>query len=444
MKNVITIDTTKNCDCQCVVSVDDKTNSIVVSFTVGDVENAKALVLVDGIEKATFSLDANTDNTVVLPDKYFTTATMIEVGYSDSTRVCDNFTFTFSGERKGEMLVCQTDNFNYTVNFKVAGSGGAYTLPPATTTTLGGVIVGNGLNVDGNGLLSVDDYFFDCVRNGKEEIAAAITNKGVETAADATFLQMANNINNISSGSVLSGLTTYESRCPSINEYVIPSGGYAYMVAQGFAELAELLGLRWDAPSNTMYAGDNVDYGFRFMQTGQTSFGIMTKKVPQASDAANYVVTGIDVGHSIIYARCKDGVVFGHYKNGSDNHKYNLHWVVTKYKNLNDGSQKYAYFYPSINTADSTIITEDGEQIAVLMHSRYNTNSGASTSYIQMYQICTEQGYLLNNAYVTSNYPTDNYDDKEYAYEFEMNGKKYIQIQFVMNSSFESYCIELE
>lgn len=270
------------------------------------------------------------------------------------------------------------------------------------------------------------------------EISASY-NETVEKLVDKVA-----NINNISSGSVLSGLTTYESRCPSINEYVIPSGGYAYMVAQGFAELAELLGLRWDASSNTMYAGNNVDYGFRFMQTGQTSFGIMTKKVPQASDAANYVVTCIDVGHSIIYARCKDGVVFGHYKNGSDNYKYNLHWVVTKYKNLNDGSQKYAYFYPSINTADSTIITEDGEQIGVLMHSRYNTNSGASTSYIQMYQICTEQGYLLNNAYVTSNYPTDNYDDKEYAYEFEMNGKKYIQIQFVMNSSFESYCIELE
>ncbi len=32
----------------------------------------------------------------------------------------------------------------------------AYTLPPATTTSLGGVIVGNGLSVTSNGIISVD------------------------------------------------------------------------------------------------------------------------------------------------------------------------------------------------------------------------------------------------------------------------------------------------
>lgn len=36
-----------------------------------------------------------------------------------------------------------------------APSGGSYTLPPATTSTLGGVIVGTGLSVDGSGVLSV-------------------------------------------------------------------------------------------------------------------------------------------------------------------------------------------------------------------------------------------------------------------------------------------------
>ena len=36
-----------------------------------------------------------------------------------------------------------------------SGSGSTYTLPPATTTTLGGIIVGNGLSVTSNGTLSV-------------------------------------------------------------------------------------------------------------------------------------------------------------------------------------------------------------------------------------------------------------------------------------------------
>jgi hypothetical protein len=37
-----------------------------------------------------------------------------------------------------------------------AQTGTSYTLPPATTTTLGGVIVGNGLSVTSNGTLSVN------------------------------------------------------------------------------------------------------------------------------------------------------------------------------------------------------------------------------------------------------------------------------------------------
>ena len=37
-----------------------------------------------------------------------------------------------------------------------AQTGTGYTLPPATTTTLGGVIVGNGLSVTSNGTLSVN------------------------------------------------------------------------------------------------------------------------------------------------------------------------------------------------------------------------------------------------------------------------------------------------
>ena len=34
----------------------------------------------------------------------------------------------------------------------------SYSLPPATTSTIGGVIVGDGLTVDGNGTLAVDAF----------------------------------------------------------------------------------------------------------------------------------------------------------------------------------------------------------------------------------------------------------------------------------------------
>ena len=44
------------------------------------------------------------------------------------------------------------------------------------------------------------DKLFQSVSNGKNLIASAITDKGVETLADATFEQMAENIGGISSG----------------------------------------------------------------------------------------------------------------------------------------------------------------------------------------------------------------------------------------------------
>lgn len=71
----------------------------------------------------------------------------------------------------------------------------------ATTNELGEVIVGNGLEITEEGVLSVSQSFFVSVSNGKSEIASAITAKGVDTEKDATFSQMAENIRNINSGS---------------------------------------------------------------------------------------------------------------------------------------------------------------------------------------------------------------------------------------------------
>lgn len=54
-------------------------------------------------------------------------------------------------------------------------------------------------------LSGVYDILNDCfqfVSNGKRLVASAITDKGVETASDATFAVMAENIRNIPSGGV--------------------------------------------------------------------------------------------------------------------------------------------------------------------------------------------------------------------------------------------------
>ena len=113
------------------------------------------------------------------------------------------------------------------------GGGGTTELPIATNETLGGIIVGDGLSIDETGVLSalgggggstitIDSELslestnpvqnkvvtkklnevFQSVSDGKSKVAAAITDKGVSTAADATFDIMADNIKKIEGGTI--------------------------------------------------------------------------------------------------------------------------------------------------------------------------------------------------------------------------------------------------
>lgn len=70
------------------------------------------------------------------------------------------------------------------------------------------------------------NQLFTSVSDGKSAIAAAITDKGVTTAADATFQQMADNIMNIESGNVgelctltIIGLNNAETATKTVSGY---------------------------------------------------------------------------------------------------------------------------------------------------------------------------------------------------------------------------------
>lgn len=87
--------------------------------------------------------------------------------------------------------------------------GGTYNLPPATSNSLGGVKIGEGIHAEQDGEISVPEVkeikeeltqVFTSVSNGKSEIAAAITDKGIETAGNAAFSTIAQNIRNIVTG----------------------------------------------------------------------------------------------------------------------------------------------------------------------------------------------------------------------------------------------------
>lgn len=81
---------------------------------------------------------------------------------------------------------------------KVAGTGPAG-LSPYQVAVAGGY---TGTEQEFNQQLAQLDQLFTSVSEGKSTIAAAVTDKGVETAADATFQQMAENIGAIESGGI--------------------------------------------------------------------------------------------------------------------------------------------------------------------------------------------------------------------------------------------------
>ena len=86
-----------------------------------------------------------------------------------------------------------------------------YILPVATENILGGVKIGNGIDVTQDGVISIKDYnqmkedisgLEESVKQGKALVASAITDKKVPTEAYATFQKMANNILAIPNGGV--------------------------------------------------------------------------------------------------------------------------------------------------------------------------------------------------------------------------------------------------
>ena len=81
-----------------------------------------------------------------------------------------------------------------------------YTLPVATENILGGVKIGQGIDVTQDGVISIHEYskinttiqeLNNSVKEGKLLIAEAITEKNVPTSVDDTFQTMAENIHRI-------------------------------------------------------------------------------------------------------------------------------------------------------------------------------------------------------------------------------------------------------
>ena len=117
--------------------------------------------------------------------------------------------------------------------------------------------------ITGDNVQSAIDQLFTSVSNGKTLIASAITDKGVSTSASDTFQQMATNIGQISSNTLLEEISP-DTFCSAI-EHGIP----AYLFVSNYGILP-IVGFP-DGIDYTVNAGSNGNFGFT-INTSSTEF----------------------------------------------------------------------------------------------------------------------------------------------------------------------------
>ena len=261
MKNTISLSAGKwldnSCTCQCVDYVNDGTNSIVIAFQVPTQEQTGEeyaenpyiqLTLRDAddkqIRQEKISVEWGQIAYVTLPDWIYKPnhTIVITLMFEETKGIYPGQYFykpsaiMFPNKLEGNLTIKHGETkqifvAKYTV---ITGGGGQpYELPIASKDILGGIKVGRNLSIEEDGTLNaeggggtqitVDDHLsetsenpvqnkviaiklnevFQSVSDGKEKVAAAITDKGQPTAADATFQTMADNVLKIMSAGVI-------------------------------------------------------------------------------------------------------------------------------------------------------------------------------------------------------------------------------------------------
>lgn len=118
MINVLTIDTSSSCQCECIEKIAYTSNTIRLIFIIGDVEKYNIELYtgsgtyIRGITGPKPSVDITFDiNTSDFPEG----EGVLKVKYSDTTHTGEDFVFNFPADHTGSIYLEATDNFNYNV-----------------------------------------------------------------------------------------------------------------------------------------------------------------------------------------------------------------------------------------------------------------------------------------------------------------------------------------
>lgn len=169
-----------------IVSIADGTNALLVSFQ-GVNGKARLEVTQDGSTIEELSIINDTEYTIKA--ECLATECDIVLYYSDEKA---NLQITVimgkQGSENSDLIVYENGKYNFSALYYDVKAGGQYDSKLSETST----------NAVQNRVITAElNEVFTSVSNGKELIASAITDKGIPTAKDATFDQMANNISNL-------------------------------------------------------------------------------------------------------------------------------------------------------------------------------------------------------------------------------------------------------
>lgn len=118
MLNILTIDTTESCQCECIEKIAYTSNTIRLVFIIGDVEKYNiglytgAGSYIRGITGPKPTVDITFD---IKASDFPEGEGVLKVKYSDTTHTGDYFVFNFPADHTGSIYLEPIDNFNYNV-----------------------------------------------------------------------------------------------------------------------------------------------------------------------------------------------------------------------------------------------------------------------------------------------------------------------------------------
>ena len=211
------------------------------------------------------------------------------------------------------------------------------------------------------------------------------------------------------------------------NLAAVKDAGHDY----GFAELAEVLGLNYDATKQVMYAGENSSYGFHLgIKSSRIEVQLFVKDtIIEGSTfiiGSSYTSLTTDVSR-MLYKKGDNGVVFGFSSRSEDIVPYIVTTCITK-----DNDVKNCYFFNGCDSNSNTAFafyseensSSDTNAIRCINTTSVSLLDNRSTDLISLCPLLNSfEGIYTNNIYLSMIYPSGK---PTTAHIININNKEYI------------------